>query len=86
MRHIKLAIYTEQCTRKGKLALDSRYYGIESTLWDSADYVIYEGTPHELLEFAELVERNARLGGGGIYDRAVARTIRDAIRGGQNEF
>jgi hypothetical protein len=70
---MKLRILTESCVRAGKQADSDRDYD------ECGDVFVVEGTPEEMLQQATLWERNARPGGGGQYDRRVAKTIREAV-------
>ena len=75
---MKLAIYNENCNQAGRQVSDpvlERYDDWE----DGGDWTVHNGTPEELLEEAATIERNARPGGGGQFDRRVARTLREAV-------
>jgi hypothetical protein len=79
---MRFAIYNENCIQKGKLAADADdidAYREEHDGQDCGDWTVYEGAPAELLELADLIERNARPGGGGTFDRRCAATIREEV-------
>jgi len=76
---MKIRIYHEHCTLKGQEVLGQRAEHADLTGEESDDWFLLDGTPEELLELADLREKNARSGGGGTYDRQVARTIREAV-------
>ena len=47
--------------------------------WESGDWTVFGGEPDFLLELADLKEQHARPGGGGSFDRRVARSLRQAV-------
>lgn len=70
---MKLYILNENCRNSGCEADAARAYD------GCGDVTVYEGEPRELLDLADLQTAHARPGGGGLYDRCVANTIREAV-------
>lgn len=70
---VRLLVYAEHATRAGCRCWDE-------SMEDSQDVVVHEGTAAELLEQANMLERNADAQGAGtdVYHRRVARVLRDA--------
>lgn len=67
---MKLYILNENCVQAGHFADDARSYD------ECGDVTVYEGTPEELLEVANLMSANRT---STRYTRRVAETIRDAV-------
>jgi len=79
---MKVSIYREHCVRAGLIAgcdSDIDEYRMLNDGQDCGDVKVYEGAPEELLDLAKCIESNARSGGGGMYDRKVAQSLRIAV-------
>jgi len=75
----KIYIYNENCTMKGRSVPQGIIEEYDGDPDDGGDWTVHEGSTAELLDEARIIERHARTGGGGQYDRQVARTIAEAI-------
>jgi hypothetical protein len=75
---MQVAIYNENCTRAGREVSDREAEAYDD-LREFGDCTVFEGTPGELLALADLREQHARPGGGGVFDRRVAESIRRAV-------
>jgi len=76
---MKIHIYNENCVQAGRLAHDDRYETWDDLVYDwddCGDVTVYEGTPEELLELADMMSADRK---STRYTRRVAETIRDAV-------
>jgi len=77
---MRVAIFNENCMSAGRAVGDDEVAQyIEEHGRPCDDWVLHESTPEGLLSLADEIEANARPGGGGMYDRRHAESIRDAV-------
>ena len=83
---MRLAIYNQNCIQAGQSVSVDRLEqaelandGRDCDPWEDCDWTVYDDSPGELLRLAEITETNARRGGAGLYDRRIARTLREAV-------
>jgi len=90
---MRIALYNENCVQAGKPVSDRELEqaeadndGLDCDPWEAGDWTIYDAAPEQLLDVAASIETNARPGGGGQYDRRVARNIRQAVYAARPEL